>query len=669
MRRLRFVPCLIVMAGFLAGANALPGADESATNSFADLSLEELMNVSVTSVSKKKTMLADSPAAISVLTSEDIRRMGATSIPEALRAVPGVNVARINANEWAVSARGFNSQYARQLLVLVDGRSVYTPSFSGVFWHTQDLMMEDIDRIEVIRGPGATLWGANAVNGVINIMTKSAKETQGFLGNVAYGTDLQPLISLRYGGQLATNLHYRVYGQYLNHDSYQLSNGRDAHDEWWSGRSGLRLDWEPTPQNQITVQGDYNRQAVHQLFEEVQLTDPVGNQVQHEENINYGGNVLGRWTHTFDIDSESSLQFYYDTFKHKNAGTVERRDTFDVDWQHRFGLGTQQEVLWGLGYRYTPDDIQSDNLVATWESRRSYRQYFNAFVQDEIDIVQEHLSLTLGSKFEHNDYTGVEIQPSGRLLWTPTEKQTAWAAVSRATRTPSRFEDGGRINLSSFQPPASPPILLSLFPAEELESEKLIAYEAGYRIEPVNRLSLDLAVFYNRYEDLSTYVTGANQFETTPPPGHVLIPLENRFDQSGETHGAEFQAQWQATDAWRLMAGYTWLQMNVEDAIDSDSPAHQFNIRSHLDITPDLELNGAIYFVDSTSHPSAATPVDTPGYLRFDLGLTWRPTTSLELAVWGQNLLESRHSEFFSFHTSAVAEVPRAVYGKLTWKF
>ncbi len=354
--------------------------------------------------------------------------------------------------------------------MLVDGRSVYTPSFSGVYWQLQDLMLEDLDRIEVIRGPGATLWGANAVNGVINIMSKSAKETQGFLGNVTYGTDLQPLTNLRYGGQLATNLYYRVYGQFLNEGNFRLANGTAAQDQWNSARAGMRLDWQPTEQNHLTLQGDYDNQRVHQTFRYAQLTPTVGTVTTTALNHNEAGNVLGRWTHTFESGAESSLQIYYDTFKHVNGNFVEWRDTIDVDWQHRQPLGSRNEVILGLGYRYTPDDIPS-SVSQTWVPQRTHDQLFSAFVQDEIKLVPDKLALTLGSKIEHNDYTGWEIQPSGRLLWTPTAKQTVWGAVSRAVRTPNRFESGARVNSAAFQPPFSPPIVLALLPTADLKSE------------------------------------------------------------------------------------------------------------------------------------------------------------------------------------------------------
>ncbi|MEY2407473.1 MAG: iron complex outerrane recepter protein [Verrucomicrobiota bacterium] len=662
----------MVVSGMILGLSAAAGDAgpmDTAGRSLADLSIEQLMNESVTSVSKKETRLADSPAAITVITAEDIRRIGATTIPEALRIVPGLEVARINASEWAVSSRGFNSQYASKLLVLVDGRSVYTPSFSGVFWHMQDLMLEDLDRIEVIRGPGATLWGANAVNGVINITTKSARDTQGFLANVTYGTEWEPLVNMRYGAQIGSNLYYRVYGQYLDHDNFARSDGTATEDQWRSYRAGLRLDWHPSEENHFTFQGDYNQQQIHQPFNEARLAPIAGVFAETAVSHNYSANVLGRWTHTFSPSSESSLQFYYDTFSHTAAESTEIRNTFDIDWQHRFAVGSRNDLVWGLGYRYTPDNISPASII-TFTPQRSHHQLLNLFAQDEIQLIPDRLSLTLGSKLEHNDYTGWELQPSGRLLWKVTQQQTAWAAVSRATRTPNRFEADSRANLAAFQPPLSPPVEVSYLAASKLRSEELTAYELGYRIEPTPRLSFDVATFYHSYQHLESVSGASTNFESTPGPPHVLLSQQWRFANSGETHGIELQSQWHPTDWWRLTGSYTWLyvRLHPSETADQDNPQHQFNLRSYVDITKNLEFNAAAYYVAQTSHSSDRLYV-TPSYVRLDLGVTWRPTKNLELSIWGQNLLDNRHSEFVSYHSSFLTETPRSVFGKISVRF
>ncbi len=493
-------------------ASAPAKADDAPAKSFqdyADLSLEQLVNVKVTSVSKKETELSLSPAAISVVTGEDIRRLGITTIPEALRLVPGMDVARVNGNEWAVNARGFNDEFAKSLLVLIDGRTVYTPASGGVFWNAQDVVMEDLARIEVIRGPGATLWGANAVNGVINIISKPAKETQGALVSTAAGTEDQPTTTARYGGQLGTNLYYRVYAKYFNRDGLVDSTGRDAADDWRMARGGFRVDWEQSPENLLTLQGDgYGGHAARSVSS-VSL-NPAATQLATGREQNDGANVLGRWTHTFSEASQLSLQGYYDYFKEDDGNGTEYSHTLDFDLQDHFALGTRNDIVCGAGFRHASIQNTSDFNLA-WTPETQQIQLFNVFAQDDIMLVPERLHLTLGSKFEHNSLVGLEIQPSGRLLWTPGAHQTVWAGVSRAARTPSLFERNARLNVAAFQPPGSPPVLVSILGNPAVTAEKVTAYELGYRVEPTPRLSFDLAGFFNQYSDL--LVTPSNPFQ------------------------------------------------------------------------------------------------------------------------------------------------------------
>jgi len=636
----------------------------------ADLSLEELMNESVTSVSKKETKLSQSPAAISVITQEDIRRSGLATTPELLRTVPGLDVARINANEWAVSSRGFNHQFANKLLVLIDGRTIYTPASGGVFWNAQDVVLEDLDRIEVIRGPGATLWGGNAVNGVINIITKSAKETQGALVSTSFGTEDHPSTTVRYGGQLATNFYYRAYVKYFNRDGLVDANGDDAPDDWSALRGGLRLNWEPSPENNFTLQGDYYDSDAGKNMPRVSLTPPSSRQVDVTAR-NSGGNVVGRWARTFSETSQLTLQGYYDHVEQGDGAGTEFRNTGDIDLQHRFALGARNDVVWGAGYRYaTVESTPSFNL--TWTPDKMRLQLFNVFVQDEITLVPDQLHFTLGSKFEHNTLTGLEIQPSARLLWTPTERQTAWASVSRATRTPSLFERNIRLNAAAFQPsPFAPPVLVSSFGNPNAEAEKLIAYELGYRIEPMKQLSFDVAMFYNVYEDLLLAESNPRRDETSPAPPHTLISTTIQNNQHGETYGTEVSAQWKVTDNWRLAGSYTWLHMRLapDSSTALDSPQHQFQLRSYLDLPGNVELNGALFYVSEVSPHAAGARVPVPSYVRLDIGVVWRPTPSLELGVWGQNLLDDRHAEFRSIQSGFRTEVPRGVLGKITWRF
>jgi iron complex outermembrane receptor protein len=672
----------------LVGAAALTfvaGAWAADTNKPSnELSLEDLVNIKVTSVSKKETRLEDSPAAIAVLTQDDIQRLGATSIAEALRAVPGVEVARMNANTWAVTARGFNNQYADRLLVLVDGRSVYTPTFGGVYWDLQDMVLEDLDRIEVIRGPGGSLWGANAFNGVINIITKSAKETQGGLISTTLGTEFLPSVSARYGGELTTNLYYRVYGKYFNRDGFEDKEGRDMDDNWHLGRGGARLDWEASERNTFTLSGDYYR---GEFGEQVQKTGlPFTNAFFGVDAPTSGGNVLGRWTHTFSEESELKLQAYYDAIRRtdpfgggdlvvdrnffRGNGLIEKRDTWDLDLQHRFPFGTRQSVMWGLGFRYSQDSLMSNGDAISFNPEKFRDRLFSAFVQDEIRIFPDKVSLTLGSKFEHNDFTGFEAEPSGRLLWTLTERQTVWGAIGRAVRTPTRVESHSRINLAVFPLPDTTPAEVSLFGNPDLDSETVLAYEAGYRFEPTRRLSFDVAGFYNDYHLIASR-QGPSRFEVNPTPHLLFSPYQYQNGFTADSYGAELLAQWHVMDWWHLRGSYSWLHINGASATGGQaSPQHQFNITSSLELGHGVEFDAAGYYTDEyTTTVGISAPATIRPYLRLDLGMNWRVNNHFEVGVWGQNLVESQHKEFGSFLTSRIAEVPRTFTAKLTFRF
>jgi len=636
------------------------GQDHS--SDLADLSIEQLMNESVTSVSKKETPLNDAPAAISVITADDIDRFGIMSIPEALRLVPGMDVARIDGDHWAISSRGFNFPFADKLLVLIDGRTVYTPASGGVFWQAQDIVLEDLDRIEVIRGPGATLWGANAVDGVINITTKSAKDTQGFMMSTAFGTEEMPTTSLRYGGRLADNVYYRVYGKFFNRDGFDTGGG----DDWSAERGGFRVDWEPSHETNFTLQGDYYKSDADKLFTKIRFNPPSTILTDAEEH-NTGADVLGRWTQAFSKESSLTLQTYFDHVEQSDGFALEHRDTFDIDFQHRFALANINDIVWGGGYRFTT--VKSDpspNLV--WTPNVSRLHLFNLFVQDDITLVPDRLHLTLGSKFEHNSITGFEIAPSARLVWTPSDQQTVWAAVSRGTATPSLFSLKSRLNLAAFQPPFSPPIVISEFGNPNLVAEKLIAYEIGYRIRPTKQLSFDVATFYNQYDDLITATPDPTGFETDPAPPHVLISTTEHNALSGETYGAELSSQWEVMSNWRLVGSYSWLHMHLhpDPSTEQDSPQHQFQIRSYLDLPHNIELNASIAYVDTISPLAAGTRVPISSYVRGDLGIVWHPNKSIEVGVWGQNLFQDRHAEFNSIADPNQVEIPRSVMGKIT---
>lgn len=634
----------------------------------ADMSIEELMNESVTSVSKKETRIGESPAAIAVVTQDDIRRLGVTSLAEALRYVPGLDVARINANQWAVSARGFNFQYANKLLVLMDGRSVYTPMFGGVFWDTTDTVMEDIERIEVVRGPGATLWGANAVNGVINIITKSARDTQGLLVSTTTGTEDRLSATLRYGGQAGNDLFYRAYVKTYDRRGLVDVSGRDTHDDWRAFQTGFRMDWETPAHDAVTLQGDYYAGRTQENLTEVILTQPFS-QDELLVNKNHGLNLLGRWTRTLSPDSQLTVQSYYDHSFHSGGKTNQSRDTFDLDLQHRFNWRTRHDFVWGLGYRYSTDDI-SQSPIVIWTPASRNVNLFTTFVQDQITLVPDRWSVILGSKFEKYDFTGLKTQPGVRLLWTPSESQTLWASASRAFKIPARYDTDARLNLSAFQPSEFGPVIeLALLGNPQVQTEEIRAFELGYRIQPTKELSFDFAAFYNVYHNLIDYTAGESVFEPLPAPGHVLLPLNGGNGQSGHTHGAEVSVQWRPSEQWRLSLDYSWLQARLRPSpdVEGDSPQHQVHLRSYLSLSSRWELNTAVSYVGSLVNSVTFTPV--PAYVRLDLGLVWRPTKSVELGVWGQNLLDSQHLEFSNINSNVRTEIPRSFTARFTWRY
>ena len=648
-----------------------------AARDLGEFSLDELVNLKVTSVSKKPEKLSHAPAAIAVITGEDIRRSGVTTIAEALRLAPGLEVARVDSLTWAISSRGFNDLFANKLLVLMDGRSVYTPLFSGVYWDVQDTLLEDLDRIEVIRGPGAALWGANAVNGVINITTKSAKETQGGLVTGGGGTEERGFGSVRYGGQINDQAWYRVYAKYFNRDDTATPSGGDAGDDWDGLRGGFRVDWEHSPPNLLTLQGDIYAGTEHQSYVLSTLTPPTYSSLQPQTIRVAGGNLVGRWTHTFHEDADLRFQVYYDRTHRDLEIFSEERDTVDFDLQIHHSLGERQDLVWGLGYRHTDSyDFKSNfNLAFVPEDRKT--DDYSAFVQDEISLVRDRLRLTLGSKFEHNNYTGFEIQPSGRLLWTPHPKHSAWASISRAVRTPSRADIDLRL-VTTVIPPGVPPLLLpapgvvSLVGNPAKRSEILLAYEAGYRVQLHERVTMDTAVFYNDYDRLTTFEPAGQDLSTLPTSIGLPQVFANRSE--GETYGGEVAANVQVTDWWRLRASYSYLQVQLhrkrssqdgtaEDG-EGDDPHHQISLRSEMDLPWYLQLDCLGRYVDSLPNRGI------PSYAEVDVRLGWRPTRHFEISVVGQNLLDNQHPEFRQLILGPPqAELERGVYGKVTFRF
>ena len=648
--------------------------EQSLRPDLTEKSIEDLMNIEVTSVSKKEEKLSQTAAAIYVITQEDIRRSGMTSIPELLRMVPGLSVAHLDANKWAISSRGFNELFANMMLVLIDGRTVYTPLFSGVYWDVQDTLLEDIERIEVIRGPGATLWGANAVNGVINIITKQAKDTQGGLVTAGGGNQERGFGATRYGGKVGNRGYYRFFAKYFDRDAFANSPGQKAVDGWNIFRGGFRTDWDLTHRDSLTVQGDfYNGHAGVTLPAVVSLSPPTARPLDDRTHMT-GGNLLGRWNHAFSDRSQTKLQLYYDRTDRRDVVLGEIRHTFDLDFQHRVAIGKRHDVVWGFGYRFTTDQTIGSLTFSFDPSSRS-DNLFSTFAQEEIVLLPDRLRLTLGTKVEHNAYTGFEVQPNVRLLWTPRPHHAIWAGVSRAVRSPSRLDANGRFNETAFLDPDGTPVLLSELSNPQVPAESMLANELGYRAQLAKWLSLDVATFYNVHHNDETEELGPPFLEDSPPPRHRVIPEIIDHKMHGEAHGLEIATNWKVTNRWTLSTGYTLLQMHFHPdpsstdsssakKVEGSSPRHQLQLRSRLSLPHGLDFDTAVYSVGRLPH------FEIPRYTRLDSRLGWRPTESMEISVVGQNLQNPRHPEFGSDHQLAIAtQVKRSVYGKVTWRF
>ncbi len=646
---------------------AYSGQDE-----LMELSVEDLLNVEVISVAKKAKSLNDSPAAIFVITQDDIKRIGATSVPEALRLAPGLDVARIDSNKWAITARGFNGRFANKLLVLIDGRNAYTRAFSGVYWENQDVMLEDVERIEVIRGPGATMWGANAVNGVINIITKHSADTQGGLLVAGGGTEEQGFGAFRYGGKINADTTARAYVKGFKRDENTLKIGGEAGDDWDKVQGGFRMDSQLTAQDSLTVQGDAYRSEINQNSTFPQFSAPYIKNF-NETIDTFGGNLLARHNHTFSSTSDYSLQIYYDFYQRDEAFIKESRHVIDVDFQHRFSFLGWNDIVWGAAYRYNHDNFQTGTITEINPSSRN-DQLFSTFMQDELTLIDDTLWLTLGSKFEYNDYSGFEAQPTARLMWAPHQQHRLWGAVSRAVRTPSRLEHNATILQKTIpaQPPFIPAINAIFTGNEQFDSEEVISYELGYRTTFIDNASIDITAFYNKYKKLRTGVDSQPILPTTPTgAAKVLITSENRL--SGQTYGFEIAAVWQMLDWWRWDANYSLLKTEYDQQLASDqlglSPQQRVSLRSAILPWENIELDVLFRYVDTNTAASAFGTAVIKDYVSMDIRLAWQPIKDIELSLVGQNLLAKKHFEYRQEMLATDTEIDRGMYGKLTWHF
>lgn len=648
------------------------------SQSFAaeDKNYQATFNPEIFSLSKRKENAFDAASATYVLSSEEIRRSGVTSVPEALRLVPGVQVARMDGNKWAITIRGFNRQFSNKLLVMIDGRTVYTPLFSGVVWDVHDYVLADIDRIEVVRGPGGTIWGANAVNGVINIITKAAAQTQGTYISQIVGNQDESITEVRYGGETKDGDNYRLYAKKAVRngvDRYASQN--EAKDGNNQNRAGFRYDISSIANNKISLIGNTFQGVADSYF-------PSLSNGRNDKKYQ-GANLVANWDKKISNKSSFILNSYLDYDQFDIPVLKRSATTFDVDFQHFYNFTRDNQFVWGLGYRQIMDDIDeapvNGIIPIQYTNEKRNDQLVTAFIQDKFALISDELYLTLGSKFEHNDFTGFEYQPNARLAYYPDRKQTIWASVSRAVRTPTRGESDITLKTGS-----NNTVLNQGSPT--YASEILTAYEFGYKIKPNAKVLVDATAFYNQYRKLRTLepkgpfinVGGGVMRGTNPTTDNLGY---------GNSYGFEVSGKWQVTQDWRLESSFEYLKLNLDvsdssldnssilssaDSLENtegQSPSKQFKLKSFYNITPKLEFDNILYYVDRLKTGNGNTAKGVPGYVRLDTRLGYFFTKNLDLSVGVQNLLDQRHNEFKAALYNQRTEQGRTYYAKLVWQY
>jgi iron complex outermembrane receptor protein len=667
MRRLT----VIAMMGFapFAWGHADPTSDPNQAKDLASLGIEGLMKVEVTTVSKQAQSLSKVPAAVYVITQEQIRRSGATSIPELLRMVPGVQVQQIDASKWNVSIRGFGNRYSDKLLVLMDGRTVYTPDFSGVYWDAQDVDLNLIDRIEVIRGPGGTLWGANAVNGIINIITKSAKDTLGDIATVETSTATPYLLSASHGGSLADGA-YRFYAKAYRNDALDIWNGDPGSDRWDGLRAGFRSDWD-VKGNAFMLTADANSSHQGQTLSQPILTAPYS-QIVTDTYTTSEFFILGKWDRKEGADKDSALRLSFDHYNRDIPEAGMTRNTFDADYQRPLQLGQRNHLIWGLGYNLTDDRLLTGLMNVLVNPVEQTDIVYSGFIQDEASLNRK-TELSLGTKVEHNDYTGWDVQPSARLRYSADEKTTWWAAVSRAVHVPSRGDEDTQAVLAVAPPTQGLPIELMLVGNTDLLPQEVISGEIGWRHDANDRWFVDVATFYNHYRNLRGAQMQTPTVDISGIP-HVVEDLLEGNGYSANTAGIELSAHLKAADHWSLDGAYSLYseQFTLTDPTESglgasgagedETAHHQFSLRSQLNLPKKFEFDSSLNYVSNIAS-------GIPAYARVDLRLGWRPTDHTDFSLGVTNLTNQYHIESAPTFNDVPSLIQRSFYARATFHF
>lgn len=655
------------------------------TAELVELSLTELLNMEITTLSRKAEDLADAPAAVFVISQMDIQRSGARTIPDLLRMVPGLQVAQIDGNKWAVTSRGANGRFANKLLVLMDGRTVYNPLLSGVYWDIQDTDLASIERIEVIRGPGATMWGANAVNGVVNVITKNALDTTG--GDVHLLTSNRDSREgmLRFGGDLG-NGAIRFYAKGVDRDGNSDLAGLPTGDSFRMARLGTRADWSASGSQTFSFSAEaYDGESGETRFFR-SITPPYESIGDYDNDVK-GGFVLLTWNRTLDAGSNIQLRSYVSREDRMGYAFTEKRDTIDVDLQHSFEVGDIYDLMWGVAYRESADDT-TDSFEVQLDPASFTQRSFSGFIQGDISLFDDRMRLIAGSKFEHTNLSqrDLEIEPSVRFSFELSETNTLWASVSRAIRVPTRGETSGTV-VNAVLPPGQPelplpiPIVAALSGNRDFVSEEILAYEFGFR-HRMDDLFVDVALFLNDYDRLRS----ASQGIPTCEPGGQLLPLDpacvlgsthvqTLFNlengTSAETAGVELWVSKHLSDWWHLQAAYTFIDTlgdgstnTLQLQFEEDSPRHQLSVRSSMDLPRDVYLDLWLRHVDELE----LQQIDD--YTALDVRLAWTASPSFELAAVGRNLIAGTHQEFVSeLGDLAPVAIEAEGYVELRWSF
>lgn len=672
----------VVSVGLCVFMLTVSGIGQQGMPDLTTLSLDALSAMDIMSVSRKEEKLADAAAAAFVITSEDIRRSGMETIPELLRLVPGLDVAQIDANKWSITARGFGERFPDKMLVLMDGRTLYSPLTSGVNWDVQETLLEDVERIEVIRGPGATLWGSNAVNAVVNIITKNAKNTTGVLVSGDASLHERSLGAARYGSSLGTGSSrlkgaYRIFGKYFDRSGTPLPGDGRAPDGWHDLRGGFRTDVDLSQTSALVLQGDLFRGHSGGTADGILPFSPASsgtfvNGTFVDGTRTSGGNVLGRWT-KISGGLDTTVLAYFDLENRGSSVLGEYRHTVDAEMVQRHRVWQRHDLIWGGDFRSSADRTVG-SLNISYNPARQRTELYGAFIQDETAFLDDRLKITFGNKVEHNHFSGFSFQPNLRMIWIPSERVSTWMAISRASESSSRTDSDVRTNQDPGRLPDGTITMVSQFGTNHLPPENVTAYELGNRFQPNHVVSFDTAAFYNRYSNRHTNEPGTPYLESTPAPVHLVIPFYKASNIHGETHGLELLARVQVRAGWKLSGSYSLFQIHLHQSASSQdfetapesegsSPRQEFQAHSLINLSKTLELDSAVYRVGRLEAPG----ID--GYTRFDVRVGWRPTAGLEFSAAGRNLLQASHYEFGSGDLVHAEPIGRSVSVKTTWRF